>query len=1230
MFKFFGSADTSLTIDLFDQEAFLEANTDLREILSSGQYSDIEDYLQKAGYTEMEEGTRSFHKDFQPYNGLIYGEMFPDVEEATREGEFTSKFDHFCKYGYSEIIKGDRVWERNSEKPHSPENLRAHIDRYENSLLTGWVFDPIHPNSTLTVEIFIDEKCAGEVLADIDRSDLETLFESDGRHGFSFAMDNHFKSKTLGLVTLREKESEENITTNRFSIRYDLDSLFGDQEQIDSALSHNTSESFHLHHLAMEHYRSHHFEKAKQIIETSLKNGEKIPDILYMNLLAIYFAEENYLNSIELYRLIIESSELKHLHEMLHKETLSHCSSLWMSNPGEYLSSKDTHKLEVLLIVLGNIVFSDEVSPPEKSQNLYSFLSYSLKSGILFDEESIKKLFEITVEYRKHDDSGEEVDLYAHHLPLIEQLLVSVHTVDHSRLDAINDEISTLSEQTMNPLAKEILHLYLLYVEVLINSRRLNKEDTRVIIKLLEKQISTHINEYRLNIIYMDLFYILGDDTKALSLLMSYADNISYLDWKCLYLPDILWLYFKKNDYQIANEGIKKLLYRHQKESRATYVEHVMILADINRWKESVNTGLLYSTVNHLILGSFTDTCKEISHFAEKIMDELLLGTISTYSNQSRNLKEYFSGLESNIALNFHDCKLFELQNLYYLSIYNSDKNNNFAVDIDQKYIGLLSKERRELLQLKRQNRQEEPKIAVLTVVSDRYEEKYVDYYKSMLLFSKNRDIQIYLYSSRYYYLLKLEDDVVRIIKKPYHENTAIKLLNEYACDMYIILSPDTIVHHNVSEALEFDKDTYYISSEDEYSFSLTAKQFKYFQNICERHLYTNMFDYMFDFRIKLVEYIGLGHIGYTAGRHGVLSFQNIEIDKIDLLTNYNYSIFELNNVEKSLSYLTDLYLDKRIKDIISINIDDVSIDLLKPFEIEEREEDLACFLVQRNEYFRLEGFLSYYRELGVAKFYIIDNASDDDKTLDYLLDQDDVEVYSTVQAYSQSLFGVKWIELLIQTKRIGKWNIVVDADELLFLDDQFSTLQDLCSELDTQGFDSLYAPFLDMYSKAPINQTTYSQGRDILKTCAYHDKHFYTLFTPYGGTLGEMNTYQGGLRSRAFGLNSVVLNKLPLFKFDPKHKLREGLHWIDNASPAYGKSILLHFKYIETFHQYVINEIKRGQHWNGASEYWQYYHFLTANPDFSLYDPMLSKEFTSVEAFYQNMFMPFTLNHPE
>ncbi|WP_457602976.1 hypothetical protein, partial [Nitratifractor sp.] len=89
-------------------------------------------------------------------------------------------------------------------------------------------------------------------------------------------------------------------------------------------------------------------------------------------------------------------------------------------------------------------------------------------------------------------------------------------------------------------------------------------------------------------------------------------------------------------------------------------------------------------------------------------------------------------------------------------------------------------------------------------------------------------------------------------------------------------------------------------------------------------------------------------------------------------------------------------------------------------------------------------------------------------------------------------------------------------------------------------------------------------------------------------------------------------------FKYTPKMRLREGLHWIDHARFKWGEAVLLHFKYIETFHEYVEREIARGQHWNGASEYRKYHEMLRNDPEFSLYDPVLSVRFTGVRDFYE------------
>ncbi len=1103
-------------------------------------------------------------------------------------------------------------------------DIKAHIDKYEKGILMGWAYSVSHPTKRVLLNVFVDENERGEVLADKYRPDLEKLFNNDGKHGFFLKIDDLPLSPKLGLITLKEKSSGNTILTNSFSIKYNL-AYFGDEDEDrkDMFLSEGLPKEYYL---AVEYYNANEFEKSKQLIEMFLEKNEDIPDKLYLYLLKIYLSENNYFAISELYLDIIKSDFLKSIYDEVHEEILSFCSSLWMVTQGEYITIEDIHRLEILLIILDHVPTLSEKQFLNKSKDMYNFLAFLIKSSILVDESSIEKLSCLIVEdiYCINDSSNEK-DLYIDNLYNLQLLNNAIHTVDNTKLNEINLNIQLLAEYPNNIFVKELFLLYITYVEVLINANQLCKENVESILKQIDKNISKYVdNSNMLNIIFMDLFYIIGEEEKLLKIFYDSIDNLSELDWKCKYLPEILWLYFKDLDYQIQNDEIIKLLYRRYEEQRTTYIENIIILSDIQRDENSVNLPMLFNIIKKLIENFFYEDSEEMFEFMKNLLSKLLFGTLDTHLVEMRNLKNYISLKENNINIKLYDSEIFELLNLYSISILNSSKPSILTGYIDKKYKGLFPKEKQNQFYAEEKSSKRKKTVAVLTVVNDSYEELYLSYYKSMLRFSKNEYIKIYLYFSKYYFVLGIKNDKVEETKE-YCNSTIIDNFSNINYDMYMILNQDSIVHHNLLKSIVFDVNSYYCFK-DEYSFCITDRQFNYFQDINEQYKYESMFDYIFGLRKKLSEYMKLGHIAYIKNQQGILSFNSIESEKIELLNNYKYSVFKLDDIEKSLLYLKNIYNDIRIEDIISININDVSLNLLKPFKISENENDLACFLVQRNEYLRLDGFLTYYRELGVDKFYIIDNSSDDGKTLDYLLNQDDVEVYSTVQAYSQSLFGVKWIELLIQAKRVNKWNIVVDADELLILDKKFNTFKMQCEDLEKNKFDSLYTPFIDMYSDLPVSKTSYLNGIDILNTCTYYDKHFYTFFTPHGGSRGSMNTYQGGLRSRTFNLYSVILNKVPLFKFNPKHKLREGLHWIDNSSPAYGKAVLLHFKYIETFHKYVQSEIKRGQHWNGASEYWQYHHFINRNPDFSFYNHTLSQKFTTVESFYKEMFTPFSL----
>jgi len=323
-----------------------------------------------------------------------------------------------------------------------------------------------------------------------------------------------------------------------------------------------------------------------------------------------------------------------------------------------------------------------------------------------------------------------------------------------------------------------------------------------------------------------------------------------------------------------------------------------------------------------------------------------------------------------------------------------------------------------------------------------------------------------------------------------------------------------------------------------------------------------------------------------------------------------------LERIEKSLQYHKEEQRETARTRQPPMDIG--TLQLLSSAKSPADEGDLACFLVQRNEAMRLEGFFDYYRNLGVKHFYVVDNASDDSVTLEFLMAQEDVELFSTSQSYAEARYGIDWIESLLRRyKREGSWNLVVDADELLVLDESIKKLPDLCMILEEEGKTALSVPLLDLYSKGPIRTARYRPGLEMLDECGWYDARFYTTYSPYGGPRGKDPIFQGGVRSRTFGIDSVVLNKTPLFFYSSNLKLREGMHWIDGVKADYGKGILLHFKYLSTFHRYVEEEVERGEHWNGASEYKRYYEALKQNPDFSLYHPVFSLKYRGVKEFF-------------
>ncbi|MCX2802179.1 glycosyltransferase family 2 protein [Microbulbifer thermotolerans] len=275
---------------------------------------------------------------------------------------------------------------------------------------------------------------------------------------------------------------------------------------------------------------------------------------------------------------------------------------------------------------------------------------------------------------------------------------------------------------------------------------------------------------------------------------------------------------------------------------------------------------------------------------------------------------------------------------------------------------------------------------------------------------------------------------------------------------------------------------------------------------------------------------------------------------------------------------------------------------------------ECVAFVVQRNEKDRLKAFFSYYRALGVDRFVVLDNFSDDE-TPEFLFEQSDVDIFVTPQPYSSSKFGVDWLDFLIRTTRVGKWSLILDPDEQLVIKN-YNNISDLINNLEKNGYDSIYTPFIDVYPGTAMSKHQCVMTSDFSKEDLFFDEHWFTVFNSFGGYCDLLPTFQGGVRSRVFGLNSVILNKVPLFKFKPEMSLHEGVHWLDGSELEYGQAVLLHHKYNKLFYNYVKREAERGEHWNGGAEYKMYAEMISKNSELELYSKIESKRIKSSDDF--------------
>jgi hypothetical protein len=294
---------------------------------------------------------------------------------------------------------------------------------------------------------------------------------------------------------------------------------------------------------------------------------------------------------------------------------------------------------------------------------------------------------------------------------------------------------------------------------------------------------------------------------------------------------------------------------------------------------------------------------------------------------------------------------------------------------------------------------------------------------------------------------------------------------------------------------------------------------------------------------------------------------------------------------------------------------------------------EIRAFAKCRNERLRLPAFLKHYRDLGVGRFFIVDNDSSDGTT-EYLADQPDVRRFTPSGSFREAGGGTDWLNALLAEFGEGHWCVTVDIDEwLCYPGSELAPLRTLTAFLDRHGYEAVGCLLLDLYPGGPLAACSYKEGDDLLAAAPYFDAGPYEripidlcpgvlirggmrerIFYPKFRARGAAAKIYEGLRGRAARRvprvhdirwlrgprQPPVLTKVPLVRWNGQTRYLSP-HWVSPKIVAPVTGALLHFKFLADFRERAVHEAARGEYYDGAAEYRRYAHTLDGTPDRAL-----------------------------
>jgi glycosyltransferase involved in cell wall biosynthesis len=281
-----------------------------------------------------------------------------------------------------------------------------------------------------------------------------------------------------------------------------------------------------------------------------------------------------------------------------------------------------------------------------------------------------------------------------------------------------------------------------------------------------------------------------------------------------------------------------------------------------------------------------------------------------------------------------------------------------------------------------------------------------------------------------------------------------------------------------------------------------------------------------------------------------------------------------------------------------------------------------------RDEILRLSQTLDHHRNIGVTRFFIVDNGSNDG-TREFLIDQPDCHVFLTRSSYAEAKFGLEWQHALLEEYGMERWCLVVDADEwFVYPGYENRSLAELAAYLQQRGAQGMFAFLLDMYGSGTVAQTLSEPQRSLLDICRYFDRHYIwdcglripglarKRFPPYKVAGGPRWRLLFPMLHRHYYMLKAIwlisdyfriplpaalgpaptLTKIPFLRWLPGTRYPHP-HTTTPMKLSDVTGVLLHFKFLEDFFARINIEINRREHWNHASDYFRYSRALKDNP---------------------------------